>query len=475
MKIVLLLATLFLSACNLSPRYERPQQPLPTSWRVESDQSSTLVNARWWESLGDPVLDSLILSALENNKDLQVAVWSVCEFYAQYQMVRSALLPQIDVDASAMKELLPVLTFFPQGFNPVTPVYSFDFNLSYEIDFWGQVRNASKAAYSQFLAQVENRRTVVLTLVSAVASTYFFLRQLDLELLISIQTFESRKESLNLARDRFEGGLTSEIEVTQQASAYQEARAQMKVFETLIAKQENLLSILLGRPPGEITRGKTLYEFNLPDQIPTGLPSELLERRPDILQAENLLIAANANIGVARAAFFPQFSLTGLWGGGSFELKELFSKSSRTWQIGTSMLQQIFTGGKLIGQLRLSEAQQKEALFKYEQTILTAFKEVDDALIAHKNAKELIKIYTAQVGDLKEYLKLSWLRYYEGQTDYLNVLDAERDLFAAQLTLAQTEGSLFLTLTDLYKALGGGWVVVADANLRGPHGSCREQ
>jgi multidrug efflux system outer membrane protein len=254
--------------------------------------------------------------------------------------------------------------------------------------------------------------------------------------------------------------------VTQAVSAYEEALAAIKNLERQIPQQENLISVLLGQSPHEILRGKAVYQFTLPKEIPTGLPSDLLERRPDIVQAEKLLIAANANIGVARAAFFPQINLTGLYGAESFQWKSLFSKTARTWQIGGNLLQAIFTGGRLMGQLDMTKAEKQEALFQYEQTILTAFQEVDDALIAHKISKELVEVYTVQVEALKEYLHLAWLRYYEGQTQYLTVLDAERQLFSAQIILAEAQGAVFITLTDLYKALGGGWVIDADTNLR---------
>jgi multidrug efflux system outer membrane protein len=304
-----------------------------------------------------------------------------------------------------------------------------------------------------------------LTLVSAVAEAYIFLRQLDLELEIALATLESRRESLQIAKYRFEGGVTSEIEVTQAEFAYQDTLGSLKQLERLIPQQENLLSILLGQNPGSILRGKSVYQLTLPKEVPMGLPSDLLERRPDILQAENQLIAANANIGVARAAFFPQISLTGLFGGDSFELKKVFTKGARTWQIGGTLLQQIFTGGALIGQLRVTEAQKEEAVFGYEQTILNAFREVDDALIGHKKAKEEVIVRKAEVDALKEYLHLAWLRYYEGETQYLTVLDAERQLFAAEIQQAETQGDLFTTLVQIYKALGGGWVVDADSTL----------
>lgn len=467
------ISLLCMSGCNFAPKYTQPElDDMPTSWRFESSDASTLCNLKWWEALGDPVLDSLIDTALQNNKDLQVAIWRVREYWGQYEIVRSGLFPQLNAQASALKQRFPIkagfLDFLPGGgatINPILPDYKGVFNLSYEFDFWGQIRNETFAAYNQYLAQVENRRTVVLTLVAAVAQAYITLRQLDLQLLITQETVESRRESLELAKERFEGGLTSEIEVAQAASTYEETVATLQEYEKLIPQQENLLSVLIGQSPRDIVRGKGVWEWDLPPEIPAGLPSDLLTRRPDILQAENILIAANANIGVARAAFFPQISLTAFYGADSSQLNAFFDKASRTWQIGGSLLQQIFTGGRLFGQLDVAKAQQKEAVYHYEQTILTALKEVNDAMIGHQQSKKIVDTDEADVIARQEYLYLAWLRYYEGEADYLTVLDAERTLFTAQLSLAQAMGDEFITLVDLYKALGGGWIIDADASL----------
>lgn len=452
-----------LPSCSFEPPYRRPCMEMPCSWRVESDEMTTCANVRWWEELGDPILNALIFQALQNNKDLKTAIWRVCDFYARYQIASSELYPQIDSDGFAIKEKFPEqASFLPPGFNPITPVYNFAFNLDYEIDFWGRVRSLSHAAYAEFLASVENRRTVVLSLVSAVAQSYILLRQLDRELEIAYATLEDRKEAVEIALLRFEGGLTSEIEVTQALSVYEETRAAIAILKELIPEQENLLSVLLGESPTCILRGHAIDQLTLPPTIPTGLPSDLLVRRPDILAAENRLIAANATIGAARAAFFPKISLTALYGGESFKFSSLFTGASRAWAYGGEYLQSIFTGGKLLGRLTLSVAEKQELLYQYEQTILTAFQEVNDALIAHKQSKELVDAEEKRVAALKEYLHLAWLRYYNGQTDYLTVLDAERELFAAEIELTKAEGNVLTTLVDLYKSLGGGWVIDAD-------------
>ncbi len=461
-----------MGACNFAPRYTQPElSDMPQEWRFSSEEGSTLCNLRWWEAIGDPILNQLIETALQNNKDLKVAIYRVKEYWGQYEVVRSALLPQINFSGNAFKERLPTnanFTHFLPGINPIIQNFQGLFNLSYEFDFWGQIRNQTFAAYSLYLAQIENRRTVVLSLVASVARAYIYLRQLDLEMTVSLETLQSREESLRIARARFEGGQTSEIDVTQAASAYEEAVVAVKELERQIPQQEDLLSVLLGQSPTDILRGKAVYEFALPEEIPAGQPCEILTQRPDIMAAEERLIASNANIGVARAAFFPQLSLAAFYGRNSFYLNQFFDQSSKVWQIGGNILQQIFTGGALFGQLEVAKAQQKEALFQYQQTILTALREVNDSLIGYEKSQEIFAAYEADVIALQEYLKLSWLRYYEGQTQYLTVLDAERTLFSAQILLAQAQADQFLTLVDLYKALGGGWVLDADTCLT-PH------
>jgi multidrug efflux system outer membrane protein len=438
---------------------------MPCSWRVEADKETTFVNMRWWESLGDPVLNELIETALHQNKDLQVAIYRVCEFFARYTVARAPLLPQINLDATAVKERIPPAESLT-GKGVITPFYTYMFTLSYELDFWGLVQSQAHAACAQALAAIQNRRTVVLTLVTAVASAYIQLRELDRELKISFDTLEDRKEFLRLATIRYEGGLTSEIEVTQAAALYEEALAEITFLEQAIPQQENLISVLIGLPSTNIVRGREIDAFCFPPVIPAGLPAELLIRRPDILAAEFQLIAANAEIGAARAAFFPQINLIALFGGESFKFSTLFSGKNRIWEFGTSIMQPIFTGGQLTGELNIAVAQKQEALYTYEQTILTAISEVNNALIALRQTQELVRVQEGNVAANKEYLRLSWLQYYEGQTDYLTVLDAETRLFDAQIQLTQAQGGVFIALVEVYKALGGGWVIDADCVLR---------
>lgn len=460
--LIVLLPFLCLS-CNLEPIYRRPDMELPESWRIESNDETTCANIEWWRELGDPILDTLIFQALQNNKDLQVAAWRVCEFYAHYKIVNSKLYPQLDLEGSALRERFPAqATFLPLGFDPIQSEYRYAFNLDLEIDFWGKIQSLSHAAFAEMMASVENRRQVVLALVTSVANSYILLRQLDLELEIALQIVADRQEYLRLATLRFQTGLTSEIEVMQATSILEESEAIVVSLQTLIPLEENLLSVLLGANPTCITRGKTLKELHLISNIPAGLPSELLCRRPDILEAESLLIAANANIGAARALFFPAISLTGLLGAESFQLSTLFAKSSQAWALGGSFIQQIFTGGRLVNQLKLTIAEKQAMIYEYEQTVLNAFKEVNDALISHEQAKKLVIVQRRRVVAEAQYLHLAWLRYYDGEADYLTVLDAERGFFDAQISLAKAQGNTFTTLVAIYKSLGGGWVLDAD-------------
>lgn len=462
----LLMLLLFLPGCSLAPRYIRPVVNPPYCWKVESNQAPTEFNQRFWEALGDPVLNALVMEALQNNRDLQVAAWRVVQFYGEFLQVRSALFPQLGLNATALREKFSYVNAPLTNPNPISSFYSYEFNLSYQIDLWGKLRNATKAACQQLLASEENRRSVVLTLVSAVADSYIFLRQLDRQLAISKATVAVRQEAAKIAQERFVGGLTSEIEVTQSIALLDEALVVVVSLEEQIPLQENLISVLIGKNPSLIWRGREVDEFSFPYPVPTGLPSTLLTNRPDILAAEHLLMASNAQIGVARAAFFPQLTLTGLFGGASFELNKLFSKPAQMWQIGGTLFQPIFTGGLLTGQLVEAIAENREAYYKYQQTVLNAFKEVNDALISHLQARELVQVEEHRVKDLKLYLELSWYRYYEGTADYLVVLNASQELFNGELDLASAQGKVMITLVDIFKATGGGWVWDADVYLR---------
>lgn len=463
----LLFLLLSLHSCVLYPRYQRTIDGLPENWRVESDHTSTIANFNWWQEFNDPVLNELICEALEYNKDLRIAIARVYEFYASYGIARSYLLPELTGSGYFQKQEFSLESFNIDGLSPnqilrTMNTYNVYLNLSYELDLFGRIRSLSDAALHDYLSQIDARRGVILTLVTSVAKAYIELRLFDKQLKIAQDTYTSRVASYELAILRFEGGLTSELEVKQAASEVDAALAQVKQLEIQIPQQENLLSILIGKNPQAIPRGQTLDTLVRPKNIPAGLPSELLEQRPDIMQAEQQLLAANARIGEARAQFFPLVQLTGSYGNISLELSSLFTGGSTQWNYMLSFLQPLFNANRLTYQVDVAEMRKLQALYEYQKTVQNAFREVNDALIGHKKTLELIEVQEKRVKTLQEYLELARLQYDNGQTDYLSVLDAERNLFSAQLDLAQTQGDAFITLVNLYGALGGGWVVAAD-------------
>ncbi len=460
--ILFLIFALTLSGCMLGPNYHRPDVDVPQGWRLSVEQAKTVANVPWWEQFRDPVLNKYIETSLKQNNDLKIAVATVDEYYALLGIARSQFFPEVDAHAAGARmrssnSFLPSSEGVEQNFN----AFVLAFTLSYELDFWGRIRRANEAARANLLGQEDAQRTVILTLVSSVSATYIELLELDKRLSIARQTLKSFEESLRLVKLRFQGGVSSELEVRQAESQVESAAAVIPPLETQVAQTENQLSVLLGQNPGPIEHGRTLDEIVLPG-IPAGQPSDLLEQRPDILQAEQDLVAANAQIGEAKAEYFPRFNLAALLGFETPELDKFFNASSLFYRFGATLAQPIFEGGRIRNQVKASEALKDQALFKYQQTILIAFKEVNDALIAHYNSSKELEVQTRQVAVLRDYLRLARLRYDEGLVDYLNVLDAERNLFNAELDLSRAEGAQFLTLVDLYKALGGGWVVEAE-------------
>jgi multidrug efflux system outer membrane protein len=454
---------LILAACAIGPDYRRPIISTPQAWRIEEKEAVDVANTAWWEQFNDPVLNDLIAVSLRGNKDLKIAAARVEEYVGRYWTGRSQLFPQLYGSGSGGRQRstergpTPVPSYVD---NPYT-IYQGAFSGSWEIDVWGRLRRLNEAARADLLSTEEGRRSVILTLVSSVANSYISLRDLDKQLVIARQTAKSREDSYDLFKIRFEGGVISELELSQIRSEYELATSKIPSIEKLIAFQENALSLLLGRNPGPISRGKTIDELALPS-IPAGLPSALLERRPDIRQAEQDLIAANARMGAAKALFFPTISLTGTLGWSSTDLSMLFSGPSQTWNWAGTFTAPIFTGGSILGNYKATQAYREQALLRYEKAIQNAFREVDDALVDQKRTREQLIAQQRQVEALRDYASIARLRYENGYTSYIEVLDAERSLFNAELSYTETQGALFQALVDLYKAMGGGWILAAE-------------
>jgi len=466
---ILSLVLLSVSACTaVGPDYVRPEIDSPDAWRVDYAAAADVANTRWWEQFDDPVLTQLIGIALRENKDVRIAAARVEEFAARLDITRSGFYPQIGYNGQASRNQASREVFggVPSGTGRTYSDYSATLNAGWELDVWGRIRRATEASRADLLAQDENRRTVILSLVSAVANTYVTLRQLDRQLEVSQNTLATRAEALRLFEIKFKGGVISELELAQVKVEYEQAAAAIPPIERQIALTENALSVLLGHNPESIPRGKSIDALLLPP-VPAGAPSALLENRPDIRAAEQNLVAANARIGVARAQYFPSISLTGLFGYVSDELDNLLQNSANVWSLGGGALGPIFTGGAITGQVRASEAVQRQALVAYLQTVQTAFRDVDDALVNVQKTREQLEAEGRRVQALRDYARLAKLRYDEGYASYIEVLDAQRSLFDAELQYVGVRGTVYTSLVNTYKAMGGGWIIQAQATAAG--------
>ncbi len=455
---VALLLAVPLSACMVGPDYRRPEVEVPVAWRLGPTEAGEISNIAWWDQFQDPVLSNLVRTALANNKDLEIATANVDQAFAQYGIVRSAQFPQVDARASATRERSSAsIRLGGQTFND----YGVNLSASFELDIWGKLRRATESARASLLASQQGKGTVVLTVVTTVASGYIQLRALDRQLEIAQRTSQSLGEAARLQRVRFEEGAVPASDYQQAESQYREAVARVPELEREIAQQENFLSVLLGRNPGSIPRGRDIDALLFP-AVPEGLPASLLERRPDIRQAEQNLIAANADIGVAKAAYFPDISLTALLGLESAQLSNLFKGPSRVWSFGAGVLQPIFNAGRIRGQVAQAEALQRQALHTYEKSIISAFQDVENALIDRTKFGQVREEQAKNVEALRSFRDLADLRYREGATIYLEVANAEQSLFNAQLAYVATQSQLFQSYANLYKAMGGGWVDQAE-------------
>lgn len=459
--VMLAAVALTLSGCMVGPNYNRPKVATPNEFRAAppAPAADSIAETKWFDLFQDDTLKQLITSSLEKNFDLRIAAERVLEARAQYGVVRGNLFPTLDAQAqfiASRSSSVGSARFVPAGSKLNATYTQTTANLAWELDLWGRLRRLNESARAQYLASEEARNGVKLSLVGDVMNTYFALREQDLELQISRQTGDIAADNLRLINLRHDRGVANALEVHQAEQFLFTATGQIASAQRQIGQSEDAISLLLGNAPGDVPRGKALDQIVAPTQLPPGLPSSLLERRPDIRQAEQNLIAANAQIGAARALLFPQISLTGFLGAQSRALTNLYSGPARIGSIGPSVLIPIFHAGLRSG-VRLTEAQQREALIAYEKTIYTALREVSDAFVVHDRTREQRLEQEKLVAALTQSVELSNLRYRGGLDSYLQVLDAERNLFGSQLTLAQLRLLELQSVVQVYRALGGGW------------------
>ncbi len=455
----ILLAAVFAS-CTAGPNYKRPVVVEPTEYRGASPELPVTADVasfgdqKWWEVFQDEALRGLIQSALEQNYDVRIAAARILEARALLGIARADQLPDVNASVSTFNQRSPATAGRPAVDISPTQV---SVSAAWELDFWGKFRRGTESARASLLSEEWAQRQIVSSLVSDIASAYFQLREHDLELEISRQTLTSRRDSLRLTQVLADGGATSLLDVRQAEQLVFGASATIPDLESRIEQQENLISILVGRNPEAVVRGRPLIEQQQPPAVPAGLPSSLLERRPDILQAEQQLVAANAQIGVAKADYFPQIALTAAGGFQSSALASLFTGPGGLWSFGASALQPVFNGGRIRNNVRFTEARAEEASLVYQRTVQQAFRDVSDALVGYRKSRE-VRIEQQQLTTAAEdATRLSNMRYRGGATSYLEVLDSETRFFDAQLALAQSQLRELQSLVQIYRSLGGGW------------------
>ena len=482
-----LVAAGVLAACApVGPDYQRPPVAVPAQWQAPPAAAPAsglpaprvaaqpapgpleLLDGAWWSAIGDPQLDALIKTALEENKDLKIAAFRIDQYNAQLQVAQSAGQPQASVYGQRTRDAVSQNRFIPlvAGAYPVGNVYEIGATATWELDFWGRVRRANESALADLLATEEDRRSLVLSVVSNVAVSYLTLLSLDRELELLQRAAASRNESVLLLGKKLEGGGVGEQPYLKAKAEYEEALAELTVKETEIAILEHALSALLGRSPGAIARGRKLAELKLPT-IPAGLPADLLVQRPDVRKAEQELVSANARIGVAKAQYFPTIGLTAQYGFASAELNQLTQASSNVSSFGVNLLGPIFTAGRTAGQVREAEAVQQQKATAFLLSLQTALREVEDALVLHRQTWQRSAIRARQLEALRAHGKSALKRYEGGRSSYLEVLDAERDTFAGEIQENQSRRDQYIALISVYKAMGGGWGI-ADSPLAAP-------
>ncbi len=452
------LCTGLLASCMVGPDYHRPSVDVPKAYVYEPGQVAGTADVEWWKRFGDPVLEQLITEALAKNWNVKIAAANVEQAAGVLTSTRAPLFPQLGYQANAqrLRYAQGSVSELPGVSNP-TPSFQLLGGANWELDLWGRVRRLAESAQASLFATEEARRGVILSLVGSVANGYITLRGLDAQLEAAERSLHSYGETVHQMELQFQYGRASQLEVEQARSQYETAAAQIPQIRQQIVLQEASLSVLLARNPGPIARGKSISEISLLE-VPPGVPSELLERRPDVLQAEQQLIAFNAQIGAAKAQYFPTISLTGAFGQSSTELSNLWKGTSRVWNYGGSIVGPIFTAGLISGQVRQAEAAQQAALFAYEQTIQSAFADVNNALSARTELVEQVAAQGRQVTALRNYERLARALYDGGQVSYTTVLLAEEQLFPAELNYAAGQAQLLASIVGIYESMGGGWI-----------------
>ena len=459
--IVVLNLTILLSGCwKVGPDFNKPVVPTPKNWRFAQNDVRNVTNIEWWRQLNDPVLIRLINEAVINNLDLKIAVANVEQFMGRFGSTRANLFPQIFGNALYERRLVSGAESgnvndlpFPDRNHAVLGG-----TMSWELDVGGQLRRAKEAAQADLFAQASARDAVVLTVVALVVQTYVYMRAQDANLSVTRGIVETLQEENRIALSRLEMGYSSEIEFTQSRSELERRRALIPFFEQQIAQSEHALSLLMGKNPGSVPRGKSLNELSLPP-VPSGLPSDLLRRRPDIHQAEQNLAAATARIGVAEGEYFPKVMLTSMGGQAAQNLDQMFMPGANFWSVGLQLVGPLITAGKIAGQVQAAEAIQRAALATYQRATLQGFREFEDALVASEKSRSRHDIQENRVKSVKNYVRLSRLQFDEGYTPYLVVLDSLRQLYDAEIDLIQARSDSLTAGIQLYRAMGGGWVM----------------
>lgn len=462
---------LLVGGCAVGPNYKRPEVEMPSGYRTATSDTNAFAGTNafadlgWWQVFQDPQLAGYIAEALTNNWDIKVAAARVLQAEAALQVARSQFMPNIsaggDLVTSRASRNGP--SPIPSGVNPQQNYGDVFVGMSaYEVDLWGKIRRANEAARARYLATQDAQRTVRQTLVAEVATAYLALLELDYELEIAQRTYQARTNSLVLTTAREQGGVAAQQDVAQAKILVYGAEASIVAIERFREQQENTICILLGRNPGPIQRGEGFLTQRVHTEVPAGLPSSLIERRPDIRFAEELLVSANADIGQAKAAFFPQLTLTGFYGFQSVAFSDLLTGASRTWQFGPAVTLPLFTGGRLRANLKITQAQYAEALAVYQRSVQNAFREVSDSLIFYQRTREFTARQELRTQANREATELANIRYDGGVTSYLEVLYNEQELFTAELNLAQARLNELLSVVQLYRSLGGGWMPPPD-------------